>query len=133
MVSAEQRNHAKAFLQKAEEYVESAEDNLDLERYTPAAGDAIHAGISAKDAIVTSLSGATSKAKDHARAAKELSEALGTRAEGKPAERALRELISAKGDVEYGVELITAAKAETLVRRARMLVDLAISIVRLGR
>lgn len=133
MVTSEQRNHSKAYLQKAEEYVESAENNLDLERFTPAAGDAIHAGISAKDAIVTSLSGMTSKAKDHARAARELSEALGTRVEAKPAERALRELIAAKGDVEYGVGLVTATKAETLVRRARMLVDLAISIVRLGR
>lgn len=32
MLTAEQRNHAKAFLQKAEEYVESAEDNFDLPR-----------------------------------------------------------------------------------------------------
>ena len=48
MATAEQRNHAKAFLKKAEEYLASAEDNLELGRYTPAAGDAIHAGISAK-------------------------------------------------------------------------------------
>lgn len=61
MATAEQRNHAKAFLRKAEEYLASAEDNLDLERYTPAAGDAIHAGISAKDAIVTALTGSTSR------------------------------------------------------------------------
>ncbi|TQL70183.1 hypothetical protein FB381_4112 [Nocardioides albertanoniae] len=133
MVTAEQRNHAKAFLQKAEEYVESAEDNVDLERFTPAAGDAIHAGISAKDAIATSLSGATGKTKDHARAAKELAEALGARAEAKSADRALRELVAARGDVEYGVGLVSAPKAETLVRRARLLVDLAVSIVRLGR
>jgi hypothetical protein len=49
------------------------------------------------------------------------------------AERALRELLSAKGDVEYGVALVTAAKAESLVRRARTLNDLAVQIVRLGR
>jgi len=35
------------------------------------------------------------------------------------AEKALRELIAAKSDVEYGVALTTAAKAEILVRRAR--------------
>ncbi len=63
MANAEQSNHAKAFLTKAEEYLASAEDNLAAKRYTPAAGDAIHAGISAKDAIVTSLTGSTSKGK----------------------------------------------------------------------
>ena len=45
MATAEQRNHAKAFLKKAEEYLASAEDNLAAGRNTPAAGDAIHAGI----------------------------------------------------------------------------------------
>ena len=53
MATAAQRNYAKSFLKKAEEYIASAEDNLTAERHTPAAGDAIHAGISSKDAIVT--------------------------------------------------------------------------------
>lgn len=77
MATAEQRNHAKAFPKKAQEYLASAEDNLAAGRYTPAAGDAIHAGVGAKDAIVTVLTGATRKAKDHAAAAKELEQALG--------------------------------------------------------
>ncbi len=133
MATAEQRNHAKNFLKKAEEYLASAEANLAAERYTPAAGDSIHAGISAKDAIVTILTGSTSKGKDHATAAKELLQALGKRAEAVTVERAMRELLAVKGDVEYGTNLITAAKADPLVRRARTLVDLAIEIVRLGR
>jgi len=133
MANAEQSNHAKAFLTKAEEYLASAEDNLAAKRYTPAAGDAIHAGISAKDAIVTSLTGSTSKGKNHATAAKELRTALAKRDAAATAERALRELIAAKGDVEYGTALISAAKAEPLVRRARSLVELATEIVRLGR
>jgi hypothetical protein len=132
MAGAEQLNHARAFLRKAEEYLASAEDNLVAERYTAASGDAIHAGISAKDAIVTALTGATRKGKDHAAAAKELRAALGTRAEAPAAEKALRELIGAKGDVEYGTALLTATKAGPLVRRARLLVDLAVQIVRLG-
>lgn len=133
MATAEQRNHAKAFLKKAEEYLSAAEDNLELERYTPAAGDAVHAGISAKDAIVTVLTGSTSKGQDHATAAKELSRALAQRPEAATAERALRELIAAKRDVEYGPALITSAKADPLVRRARTLIELAVEIVRLGR
>jgi HEPN domain-containing protein len=119
MATAEQRNHAKSFLKKAEEYLASAEANLAAERYTPAAGDAIHAGISAKDAIVTALTGSTSKRKDLATAAKELRLSLANRAEAAAGDRALRELIGAKGDVEYGTDLVTAIKAEPLVRRAR--------------
>ncbi|MDH3958831.1 MAG: hypothetical protein OEU98_05095 [Actinomycetota bacterium] len=48
------------------------------------------------------------------------------------AEKALRELISAKRDVEYGPALLTAMNAEPLVRRARFLLELAAQIVRLG-
>ena len=132
MASAEQLNHARAFLRNAEEYLASARDNLVAERHTAAAGDAIHAGISAKDAIVTALTGATRKAKDHATAAKELKAALGKRADVAAAEKALRELVGAKGEVEYGTALLTARKAEPLVRRAQFLVDHAIRIVRLG-
>jgi hypothetical protein len=103
MANAEQRNHAGVFLRKAKEYLASAEDNLAAHRHTPAAGDAIHAGISAKDAIVISLTGSTSKGKDHATAAKELKQALGKRPDASTSEKALRELLSAKSEVEYGI------------------------------
>jgi hypothetical protein len=129
MTSGESRNHARSYLHKAQEYLESAQDNLDLERANPAAGDAIHAGISAKDAIVTALTGETSKAKDHARTAKDLRQALGTNRDAATAEKALRELISMKGEVEYGTTLITLAKAKPLVRRAEFLVDVAKGLV----
>lgn len=133
MGNAEHLNQAKSYLKKAEQYLASAEDNLMVQRHTPAAGDAIHAGISSKDAIVITLAGSTSRGRDHTTAAKELKQALGRRVEAGTAEKGLRELLSAKGDVEYGVALVTPAKAESLVRRARSLVDLAAQIVRLGR
>lgn len=133
MADTEHRDHARAFLTKAEEYLASAEDSLAAERYTPASGNAIHAGISAKDAIVTALTGSTAKGKDHATAARELRAALGKRVGAATAERALRELVSANSAVGYGTALITAAKAESLIRRAQTLVELAIEIVRLGR
>ena len=85
-----------------------------------------------RKAIVTALTGANRKVRDHAAAAKELRTALGKRAAAGTAENALRELISAKGEVEYGTALLTSAKAEPLVRRARLLVELAVQIVRLG-
>ena len=110
MANLEQRNHARSFLKKAEEYLASAEASLGAERNTVAAADAIHAGISAKDAIVTELAGVTSKGKDHAAAAKELRQALGRRPEAATAEKWLRELISSKADVEYGVLLLPAPR-----------------------
>ena len=82
---------------------------------------------------MTALTGSTSKGKDHAAAAKELKLGLGQRPEAVTAAKALRELLAAKGDVEYGVALITGAKSESLVRRARSLGDLGVQIVRLGR
>ncbi len=133
MPSLEQRGHARAFLQKAEEYLASAQDSLDLRRFTPAAGGAIHAGINAKDAIVVSLTGSTIKGKDHAIAAKELGRALGPRPGAESVTRALRELVAAKADVEYGTDLLTRAKAAILVRRAATVVESAVQIVRLGR
>ena len=133
MATLEQRNHARSFLKKAEEYLASAQDNLDLQRFTPAAGDAIHAGISAKDAIVVSLTGSTAKGKDHSTAPKELGRALGQRPGAEGVVRALRELVAAKADVEYGTDLVTQAKAAILVRRARTVVEVAVQIVRLGR
>lgn len=128
----EHRLHATAYLRKAEEYLESAEDNFDLERFTPAAGDAIHAGICAKDAMVTMLTGATGKHKDHALAAAELRRALGERASAARAEQCLRQLLGAKPEVEYGTALMTSPKSEPLVRRARTLVEMAVDVVRAG-
>ncbi len=45
--------------------------------------------------------GGSSKVKDHSTAAKELKTALAKRGAAPTAERALRELIGAEGDVEY--------------------------------
>lgn len=118
MTTSESRNHARRYLQTAQEYLASAEDNLDPERATPAAGDAIHAGTSAQDATGVSLTGTTSNAKDYSRAPRELRQALGARSGAAAAEKAHRELVSAKGDVEYGTTLVTLRKAAPLVRRA---------------
>ena len=51
MVS-EHMNHARNFLKNAQAYLAAAEDSLAAERHTPAAGDAIHAGINVAVQIV---------------------------------------------------------------------------------
>jgi len=78
---------------------------------------------------VTALTGGTSKSKDHAKAAGELRAALSGRPDAPAADRALRELIALKGDVEYGTKVPTTAQATSLVRRARLLVELAGEII----
>lgn len=133
MATAEQRNHATSFLKKAEEYLASAEDNLEAGRYTPAAGDAIHAGISAKDAIVTALTGSTTKGKDHATASKELARALSKRPDARAAERGFRELLSAKGHVEYGTALIGSTRPSPWYGGRGRWTTSPSAIVRLGR
>lgn len=130
---AEARNRANAYLAKALEYLASAQDSLAAGRVTAAAGDAIHAGISAKDAVTTTLTGTTVKNKNHGLAVRELRTALGQREEAARASKAFAELIAMKAEVEYGTKLISLDKAESLVRRAHVLVDLAIAVVRLGR
>jgi hypothetical protein len=72
------------------------------------------------------------KGKDRALAAKELRQALGQRPDAASAEKGMRELVSSKAAVEYGVTLISAVKAAALVRRARSLVELAVRVVRLN-
>jgi hypothetical protein len=69
---------------------------------------------------------------NHAKPAGELRAALGTRPDAASAEKALRELITVKGDIEYGTTLIALTKTEPFVRRAQTLVDLAKQIVRPG-
>jgi uncharacterized protein (DUF885 family) len=125
VTEATSATHARAYLAKAQEYLASAETNLAAQRHTVAAGDAIHAGICAKDAIVMKLTGQVRKAKDHAGATAELKAALGTRDVTASAERAIRELIGAKSIIEYSAEATSAARALQLVRRARTLVDIA--------
>lgn len=66
-------------------------------------------------------------------AVRELRTALGQREEAVRASKAFAELIAMKAQVEYGAKLISLEKAESLVRRAHVLVDLAIAVVRLGR
>src|SRR5699024_11802536 len=102
MSSGQRRNHAASYLTKAKEYLASAEENLATGRYTPAAGDAIHAGISAKDAMVAIRTGATRKGKDHSSAAKELRQALGKHSQSATAGKAFGELLAAKRSVAYG-------------------------------
>ncbi|MDR2564545.1 MAG: hypothetical protein LBC97_00525 [Bifidobacteriaceae bacterium] len=101
--------------------------------HTAAAGDAIPAGISAKDAIVTELVGQTFETRNHAAAARELRSALGTRPDAARTEQAPKEVLAAKTYVEHGSALASTHQATALVRRPQTLVKAAAEIVRLRR
>lgn len=58
----------RAYAAKAEEYLESAEQNLEDGRHNAATSAAVHAGINAADAITGALRGLRSSDADHGRA-----------------------------------------------------------------
>lgn len=110
---------AKAFLYVATLTMESHD-----ERATPgvAAALAVLAGIAATDAACCAKLGKRSRGQDHRQACmlvKTVSPG------GEVMAKALDQLLSAKDDSHYGSTLVTGAKAEKMLGRARQLVEFA--------
>ena len=59
------RAELRGFIGKATEFVETASEALDHQRFTAAAGNAIHAGINASDAICGAVLGERSSGDKH--------------------------------------------------------------------
>lgn len=129
---SEQHNEARAHLQHAHDFLDGARANLALGNLRAASSDAVLAGIRAKDAMSTALTGSTRKSDDHRSAVKELSTALGKRPETPAAERALTELVKFKTPIQYSTQRIEETRVTGLVRRAESLVELADEIVTQG-
>jgi HEPN domain-containing protein len=119
------------FLQKAEEFLHTAEEALTEGWNSPAAGNAVHAGINACDAILGARTGERSAGQDHDQAA-DLLEALPVI--GRDAANRLRRLVSMKTKAEYDPAPISAKDAAQACERAKSLVELATRVVqeRLG-
>lgn len=112
----------RAHAAKAEEYLEAAEDAFGSGRYNAATSLAIHAGINAADAITGALRGMRSSDPDHARAV-DLLEASGK--DGKDASKHLARLIPLKTKAEYDPGNISRSKAQTAVKSATRIVEIA--------
>lgn len=112
----------RAYTAKAEEYLEAAKDALDSGRYNAATSAAIHAGINAADAITGVLRGMRSSDADHSRAV-DLLEASGKN--GKDASKHLARLIPLKTKAEYDPGDVPRSKAETAVKSASRMVEIA--------
>lgn len=63
---------ARAHLDKAREFLESARDEYDFDRFNAAASSAVISGINSKDAICLRTTGKTGKTENHNEAVREL-------------------------------------------------------------
>jgi hypothetical protein len=115
------RADAKGYLGKAVEYLEAAKMSLDRSNNTAAAGNSVHAGIAAADAIAAARLGSVWKG-EHDRAPAHVREAG---EEGKQASRALERLLVHKNRAEYDPTPVSGSDARKAVERANELVRLA--------
>jgi hypothetical protein len=119
--TADQRNHARHSSGRPGSTLASAEDSLAAGRHHPAAGDAIHAGPAprARDGITARPPRNWPRPRESA-----------PRRRRRP-DRSVSS--SPPSDVEYGVNLVTAKKAELLSGAQAASSKCGVRVVRLGR
>jgi hypothetical protein len=115
------RTQASAYLAKASEFLQAAQDSLALRNYVAATGNAVHAGIAAADAVSGATLGSV-WAGEHTLAAKHVESAGQT---GRQAATQLRRLIPLKNRAEYDPKPIPAADARAALKAAERLVQIA--------
>ncbi len=116
------RIDVRGYAARAEEYLEAAAQDLKDGRHSAATSAAVHAGINAADAITGTLRGIRSSDPDHGRAV-DLLEASGK--DGKDASKYLARLIPLKSKAEYDPGTVPRSKAESAVKSASRLVEIA--------
>lgn len=117
---------ARAHLAKANEFLEAAGFDLDLDLFSAATSNAVLAGINAKDAICLRLTGTTNETDNHNMAVAELKAAGPAGADLAPA---LARLLKLKSKAQYQAAAIAAADAANAVKWATKLVDGATAVV----
>ena len=123
------KREAPLYLRKAVQFMKESEAALAASRSDAAMLNAIHAVISAGDAVSVALSGMRSADPDHQRAGDVLLAAVGPDQEGKRHTRQFRELIAKKSVVEYESRQATAKEARDAVVRAERFVRWASDVV----
>ena len=113
---------ARAYLDKAREFQRAAEDSLGLGNHVAAAGNAVHAGIGAADAITAARAAVVWKG-EHSQAPLHLEKVGGE--EGRKAAPQLRRLLPLKNRAEYDPEPISATEARAAVAAAARMVRIA--------
>ena len=113
---------ARAYLSKAEEFLQAAADSLGHGNRVADGGNAVHADIATADAISAARSGAVWKG-EHTQAAGHLERAGG--ADGGRAAAHLRRLLPLKNRAEYDPAPVTPAEAREAHRAAQRIVAIA--------
>jgi HEPN domain-containing protein len=117
---------ARGYLGKAEEFLAAAEDSLGTGYTLAATSLAVHAGISACDAICGARTGQRSAGEDHQNATVLLGQAG---REGSEAARVMTRLLPLKNRAEYEPEDVPKASARRAVEQAGKLVEIARRVV----
>jgi len=127
------RSEAHLYIAKAVQFAEEASAAIESSRNDAAMLNAVHATISATDAICVAIAGRRSADPDHQRAADLLQE-IGRGSEGISSHvRQLRMLLAKKNVVEYESRQATAKEASEAVLRAERFVGWAKQIVDAAR
>lgn len=113
---------ARAYLDKAREFLRAAEDSLELGNRVAAAGNAVHAGIGAADAITAARAAVVWKG-EHSQSPAHLEKVGGD--DGRKAAAQLRRLLPLKNRAEYDPDPILAAEAKAAVTAAIRMVRIA--------
>lgn len=119
------RSEARLYIQKALQFVIESGAAHGADRYDAAMLNAVHAAISAADAVTAALAGIRSADPDHQRAVDLLEEVLGSSSGSKAHLRQLRMLLGKKNAVEYESRRATSKESADALRRATRLVDWA--------
>lgn len=127
------RGEARLYLEKAVQFLEQARSGLDSNRYDAVLLDAIHAAISAADAVTVALGGVRSTDADHNRAADLLEEVAASSTEIRERARQLRALLARKNAVEYESRKASAKDARDGVERAGRIVEWASEVLAKAR
>lgn len=110
---------------KAEQFFDEARIALEAGRHDACMLGAVHAAISAVDAVTVALLGRRSADPDHRRAADLLEQVALDSPEFRSRVRQLRELLARKNIVEYESRRATAREATDATRRSERLVTWA--------
>lgn len=117
---------ARAFLAKAEEFLQAAADSLGHGNFVATAGNAVHAGIAAADAISAARAGVVWTG-EHGQAAGHVEKVGG--ADGRQAGRQLRQLLPLKNRAEHDPAPTSETEARSAHRAAERVVAVARRVV----
>ncbi len=128
-----QRREARLFVAKSQQFLEEANSAAAAGRYDAAMLNAIHAAISANDAVTVALSGRRSADPDHARAADLLEEVAIDGGDLVAKARQFRSILGEKNAVEYESRATSATEAKRTLDRATRFVKWAADVVRTAK